>query len=101
MSSFRRFVVVTVAVPGAALALTGCTKTIKEADVEAKITQNLAGQLKGTKVDVDCPGGRKAEKGETFTCTAQIGGRDAAVDVRLLDDKGTFSFSVRSRDKAP
>jgi hypothetical protein len=101
MTSLRRLTVSAVAVPVVALTLTGCTKTIKESDVESKITGNIAGQLKGTKVQVDCPGGKKAEKGETFTCTAQIGGKPAAVDVRLLDDEGKFSFSVRSADKQP
>ncbi len=100
MTSARRVLPV-VALPAAVLALAGCTKTIKESDVESKIQQNLAGQLKGTKVSVDCPGGKDAKKGERFTCTAQVGGKPAAVDVRLLDDEGKFSFSVRSADPQP
>ncbi len=100
MGSLRRSVALVV-VLGAAAVLTGCTKTIKESDVESKITTNLAGQMTGTKIEVDCPGGKEAKKGETFTCAAKIGGRDAAVAVRLLDDEGRFSFSVRSQGQAP
>ncbi|MCW2959552.1 MAG: hypothetical protein JWP18_2355 [Solirubrobacterales bacterium] len=100
MTSLRRLAAVA-GLPCAAVALTGCAKTIKESDVESKITQNIAGQLKGTKVDVDCPGGKKAEKGESFACTARIGGKPASVDVKLLDDEGKFSFSIHSAGKRP
>jgi hypothetical protein len=88
------------AVPCALLGLAGCARTIKESDMESKISGNIAGQLKGTKVQVNCPVGKKAEKGETFTCSAKIDGKPAAIDVRLLDDKGRFSFTVRSSGDA-
>jgi hypothetical protein len=83
-------------VPCVASVLTGCTKTIKEQDLESKIAQNLEGQLKSTRVTVDCPKGNEAKKGNAFTCKALIGGRPAVVDVRLLDDSGRFSFFVHS-----
>lgn len=98
MTPSRRFAGA-LAVPCAVLGLAGCAKTIKRSDVESKITQNIAGQLKGRKVTVKCPGGQTAEKGTTFTCDAVIGADKAVVDVRLLDDKGTFTFRLRSAAK--
>lgn len=84
-----------VAVPVAALALTGCTKTIDEKDLEGKISDNIAKQLGGQKPKVDCPGGKKAKKGNTFNCTATLAGQKATIQVRLTDDSGKFTFQVK------
>ncbi|MCW2996594.1 MAG: hypothetical protein JWN65_143 [Solirubrobacterales bacterium] len=95
MTITRRLAVLAV-VPCASAALTGCATTIKEKDLESKIAQNLEGQLTSTRVTVDCPRGKEAKQGNVFTCKTVIGGRPAVVDVRLLDDKGRFSFRVHS-----
>lgn len=83
------------AVPVLALSLSGCTKTIDEGDLEGKISDNIAKQLGGQKPKVDCPGGKKAKKGNTFNCTATLAGQKATIIVELIDDGGRFRYSVR------
>ncbi|WP_354701156.1 hypothetical protein DSM112329_01463 [Paraconexibacter sp. AEG42_29] len=84
--------------PSAALVLTltGCGKTVRASDVEGKVVKNLQGQMPSRTITVDCPDGKKAEKGTTFTCTAQIDGKASDVDVRLVSER-SFSFRIHSR----
>lgn len=81
--------------PCAALALTGCAKTVRESDVEAKITRNLQGRMPARTISVDCPGGQEARKGTAFRCAVRIDGRAAVADVRLLSDE-RFRFRLHS-----
>jgi hypothetical protein len=82
--------------PCAALALTGCTKTVKASDAEAKIQRNLEGQMPSRTITVDCPGGKKAAKGTTFSCTVKIDGEASVADVRLVADD-RFTFRIHSK----
>lgn len=77
------------------LALGGCGRTVRASDVEGKIAKNLRGQMPSRTISVDCPGGKKAEKGTTFTCRVQVDGEPAVADVRLLTDE-RFSFRIHS-----
>lgn len=77
------------------LALAGCGKTVKASDVEDKIARNLRGQMPSRTISVDCPSGKKAAKGTTFSCRVQVDGEPAVADVRLLTDK-RFSFRIHS-----
>lgn len=83
------------AVPVLALSLSGCTKTIDEGDLEGKISDNISKQLGGQKPKVDCPGGKKAKKGNTFDCSATLAGQKATIVVKLTDDSGKFTFQVK------
>ena len=80
--------------PLAVLALPGCTRKIDEHDAEAKIA-DLVRRQSNARMDVDCPGGIKAEKGQRFTCTATVAGAASRVDinVELVDDKGSFKVT--------
>lgn len=93
MPILRRLAVVAV-LPCAALALTGCTKTVRASDVESKVARNLQRELPGRTITVDCPGGKKAEKGTTFSCEAKIDGKPAIADIRL-ETAEKFSFRIR------
>jgi hypothetical protein len=79
----------------AAVALTGCSKTIKESDVEKKLGDNLSQQYGVKGVKVDCPGGQKAKKGHTFDCTVTVGNQKTTAQVRLLSDDGKFTYLVK------
>jgi hypothetical protein len=94
-----RRLAVAAALPCAALALTGCTRTVKASDVESKITKNLQGQMPGRSVTVDCPGGKTAEKGTTFSCDVKVDGSPAVADV-TLQAEDRFSFRIRSAGAA-
>jgi uncharacterized protein DUF4333 len=80
--------------PLALLALPGCTRRIDEHDAETKIA-DLVRRQSNARMDVDCPGGVKAEKGQRFTCVARIAGTSSRVDidVALVDDKGSFKVT--------
>jgi hypothetical protein len=82
------------AVPVVALSLAGCTKTIKQGDLENKISENISKQL-GQKPKVACPSGQKAKKGNSFNCTATLAGQKATIVVKLTDDNGKFTFQVK------
>lgn len=82
--------------PCAALALGGCTKTVKASDAEAKIQRNLERAMPTRTVTVDCPSGKKAKKGTTFSCAVRIDGEPSVADVRLVGDD-RITFRVHSR----
>ncbi|MCW3013018.1 MAG: hypothetical protein JWO02_110 [Solirubrobacterales bacterium] len=99
MTITRRLAVLAV-VPCVAVALMGCTKTIKEQDLESKVAQNLERQYTGMRVTVDCPKGKEAKKGNAFTCRAVIGGSAAVVDIGVLDGTGRVSARIHSAASA-
>jgi hypothetical protein len=83
----------------AAFTLTGCTKTIDENDLEGTIADSIGKQLGGQKPKVDCPSGKKAKKGSTFECDATLAGEKTKVVVKLTDDSGKFTFTVKQPAK--
>ena len=47
--------------------------------------------------DVDCKtDGVKVKTGETFTCSATIGGKEKTVQVKVLDDNGKYQVGAPS-----
>ncbi len=79
----------------AALALGGCAKKIKESELEGTIADSIGKQLGGQNPDVNCPGGQEAKKGNTFECDATLGRQKTKVEVKLTDDDGKFTFTVK------
>lgn len=47
---------------------------------------------------VDCPANQEVKSGTTFTCTVKVGDKDQLVDIKILDDKGTYEVG-QPRDK--
>lgn len=80
--------------PLSLLALPGCARKIDEHDAEAKIAE-LVRRQSNARMDVDCPGDLKAEKGQRFTCVATVPGAPSRVDidVELVDDNGSFKVT--------
>ena len=86
------------------LLVAGCSSSaaLTPASVQEQIATGLATQAGGT-FTVACPGEIPAEKGYTFTCTAddQAGGQIVIVTVTESDDSGTFTWQVSSVAPAP
>lgn len=77
-----------------ALALTGCSKTVDEGSVESKIAERIGEGAFTQKPKIDCPGGKDAKKGTTFTCDGNLRGQKFKVEVRLTGEK-TFDFRIK------
>ena len=45
-------------------------------------------------ISVDCPPNQEAKSGHRFTCTARFGGTDHVVDIKVLDDQGTYEVGT-------
>ena len=78
------------------IAFAGCgDKKLNTGKLEGKIKDGIEQQA-GVKVkSVDCPGGVKAKKGDTFTCKATTTrGQTATVHVTQRDDKGNVRYQV-------
>jgi Domain of unknown function (DUF4333) len=45
-------------------------------------------------ISVDCPPNQDAKSGNTFTCSVKIDGKDWGVDIKVLDDKGTYEVGT-------
>lgn len=71
--------------------------TVSTSDVRAKVDQSLedatGGQAKVTALT--CPD-MPAEKGRTYSCSAEINGVPATVDVTATDDNGAFDVQIAS-----
>jgi hypothetical protein len=80
----------------AAVAIAGCSNTIDSDKAETTISRLVATRI-GTQVArVDCPSGKTAHKGDSFTC--RIVGKDgSAADATVVetDDKGTVRVLAR------
>ncbi len=83
--------VLVLAVP---LLLAGCAQKIKTGQMESKIAEDYARGI-GVKPKVDCPDGRKAEKGNTFECAATIGSEKVKLLVTVVDDGGRFTYVTK------
>jgi hypothetical protein len=44
---------------------------------------------------IECPDDVKAQRGNTFTCTARVEGTRTVIDVEQRNDKGSVVFAVR------
>ena len=74
------------------LGLSGCTKTVANADAERKVAKTLSAQV-GQKVTVKCPGKLEAKKGKSYGCTATAAdGSQMRVRLTMTDDSGRFEF---------
>lgn len=70
------------------------SKTLDPAAVQDGVVKVLGDQgIKAT--DVSCPGGKKANEANEFTCSATIDGQKQDVKVRVVgDDNGTYEVSA-------
>ena len=95
----RRYVLLPALLLAAALGTAGCEvsvgdKTIDAGSVEDQIKKNIEDQG-GTVEAVDCPGGKEAKTGTTFDCEVTFGdGTTRTATVELVDDEGTFNYSI-------
>jgi uncharacterized membrane protein YgcG len=95
----RRYVLLPALLLAAALGTAGCEvsvgdKTLDAGSVEDQIKKNIEDQG-GTVQAVDCPGGKEAKTGNTFDCEVTFGdGTTRTAVVELVDDKGTFNYSI-------
>ncbi|OYO17425.1 hypothetical protein CGZ94_00500 [Enemella evansiae] len=86
----------------AVLSVTGCTagfsfgsKSVKKADVEAKLTTEIANQT-NTQPTVTCPSDLKGEQGTSMDCSALINGNVYPVRVSVSGVRGsTVDYSFR------
>ncbi|MBK9035689.1 MAG: DUF4333 domain-containing protein [Myxococcales bacterium] len=67
-------------------------KTVDSKKGEAAIVKMLA--TSGLDATVSCPTGIKAKQGDTFDCTAVVGGATGKVKVTQKDDKGAVEFEL-------
>ncbi len=51
--------------------------------------------------DVKCPSGQRVKKGESFTCSVNLGGQDQKVTVTFIDDDGKYESRARADRSAP
>lgn len=76
-----------------AVGVTACSSTSEQ--VSDKIADEAAKQLDlADKPEVTCPDDAKAEKGEKFTCTIDLSGKPAKVDIVFTDDTH-FTFKTQ------
>lgn len=90
----------------AVLSVTGCSagfsfgsKSVKKADVEAKLTTEIANQT-NTQPTVTCPSDLKGVKGTTMDCSALIKGNVYPVHVSVDDVQGStvnYNFKMDSK----
>ncbi len=87
-----------VVVGAAALGAVGCSRAADQLDsqkVEGVVRESLTQQFDDDRVtDVACPDGLKAERGNTFDCTAKVDGETVRFEVTQTDDQGTVSVSA-------
>ncbi|MCS3779740.1 DUF4333 domain-containing protein [Tsukamurella ocularis] len=80
--------------------LTGAffSKKFDNAKVNEGVTKVLNDSYNETDTkDVDCKtDGVKVKTGETFTCSATIGGKQKTVEVKVLDDNGKYQVGAPS-----
>jgi hypothetical protein len=82
-----------------AVAVSGCSKTLKMDTVKTSIASGLASKL-GLDFDaVNCPETREIKTGDTFACTATVkGGGDLPVSVTQKDDQGNIVWKLTSSE---
>ncbi|CAM3936713.1 DUF4333 domain-containing protein [Tsukamurella ocularis] len=73
-------------------------KKFDNAKVNEGVTKVLTDSYNETDTkDVDCKtDGVKVKTGETFTCSATIGGKEKTVQVKVLDDNGKYQVGAPS-----
>lgn len=97
--TFTRIAAVAIAVP-MAFGLTGCTKSVKQTDVENEISTKLEQQV-GTKPDsVTCPGDLEGKQGTSMRCELTKGGQKIGLTVTVTDVQGKkVAFNIKIDDK--
>jgi hypothetical protein len=81
--------------PVAVLTLAGCSTTIDDGKAEGLIRKAVTEQVGAHVKRVDCPGGKTAKKGETFTCTVTgVDGSTGSAIVTETDDKGKVKVAA-------
>jgi hypothetical protein len=79
----------------AALALSGCSKSIDSDKAEKFIAKSVGSQVGAKVKSVSCPTGLTAKKGETFECTVTgTDGTTGKTTVTEKDDQGNVSVSA-------
>lgn len=69
-------------------------KTISQSAVQDGVKKVLTEDYQATEVsDVQCPSGQRVEQGQSFSCTATVGGQQQTVTVTFLDDDGKYEVS--------
>ncbi|WP_134765598.1 DUF4333 domain-containing protein [Nocardioides sp. 1609] len=96
-------------VGAAALVLAGCsgevsvgsgTPSVDQADVEAKISEELEAQVGQAPDAVDCPGDLKGEVDETMECVLTAGADEVGVTVTVTEVDGTdVGFDIQVDDE--
>lgn len=75
--------------------LTACGGEVTESDLEKGIQDKADEEQPGAVEKVDCPGGLKAEKGATQTCTLTIGGEKVDVVAKVTSvDGNTVNYNI-------
>lgn len=85
----RKFFVGGAAATATLLALTGCTITVGETQVEDAIRTNLGPQLSVPIDEVSCPQDLKGEVGQKMTCTINAGGQQRQIEVTVTSVDGS------------
>lgn len=79
----------------AALALGGCSTTIDAGKAEKRVKELTEQKFQVDVRSVDCPGGRKAHKGDVLTCRiVATDGSTATAKLTEKDDKGNVAITV-------
>lgn len=84
-----------VLVPAAAVTLAGCSTKIDTGKAEGLIRTAVAEQVGAHVKSVDCPGGKTAKKGDTFTC--KVTGTDGSTGDAIVtetNDKGHVTVAA-------
>lgn len=83
------------------LALSACSATVAQENVEGQIAQQLAEQVGETPDSVSCPGDLPAEVGAKMECTLTEGGQTLGVTVTVTSIEGsTVNFDIDVADTA-
>lgn len=70
------------------------TKTFDQAAVQDGVSRILTDDYGAQQVNrVSCPSGQEVVVGSTFLCDVDFDGRTTSVEIRVLDEDGTYSVS--------
>ena len=85
--------VVAAAVPVVAAACNSTpTRTLDARSAAGRITSELEARYHVTAVNVSCPGGVPARKGQVFVCSATLDGQRVRLDAKVTGSGGTFTI---------
>ncbi len=85
-----------------AIIATACSKTLKMADLESTLADQLNTKLSTTGITVQCPDSVKAEAGGTFECTGKLTTGDMlTLKVTQTDANGRITWVVVGATTGP